>query len=139
MFNDDDADKIANMDNLIPDGIIDGSQYAMIVSNIVGYLSEVEKGDYISGITWVMRCVNECYDPETNQVSTSRSTDVATAMSYVLLTMLDCVEDEALSEFIRIQKEEVIPELIESSTTIPYYDVMSDNAHDFLEGIDEDN
>lgn len=139
MFNDDDADKIAGMDNLVPDGLIDGSQYADITANIIEYLSDVKKGDYISGITWVMRCVNECYDPETNQVSTTRSTDVATAMSYVLLTLLDCVEDYHLEEFIRIQREEVMPELKETSTSIPYYDTMNENAQSFWEQMNEED
>lgn len=138
MFNDDDLKKILNTNELIPDGVIDGSQYAQIIGHIIDYLSQVEVGDYTSGVTWVMRCVNECYDPNTSKVDNSRATDVATALAYVLLTMLSIVDEDDLYEFIRIQKDDIVPELIRTSDAVPYYD-MTDEFSEIVDGMYEDD
>ena len=138
MFNDDDLEKILNTSELIPDGVIDGSQYAQIIGNIVDYLSQIEVGDYTSGVTWVMRCVNECYDSNTGKVDNSRATDVATALAYVLLTMLSIVDEDDLYEFIRIQKDDIVPELIRTADAVPYYD-MTDEFSEIVDGMYEDD
>jgi hypothetical protein len=147
LFDDDDAERLASFEGAIPDGIIDGRQYAGIVKNILEHLSELKADDYVSGMTFVMRCVNECYywDEESNsqKVNITKAVDTVTALSYYILTLRDIIHDDDFAHFIQIQNDEVIPEIMSGAETIPYYDISKfDDAIngmlDMLE-IDEDD
>lgn len=130
MFDDQDPERLANVDMTIPDGIIDGTQYANIMESLVSSLSELNTSEYVSGITWVMRCVNECYptedDSDQTKVSPSRATDAVTALAYLVMTMTELIDEDDMRDYIMHQQNVVIPDLFESCKTIPYYDINDD-------------
>lgn len=139
MFDDQDPERLANVDMTIPDGIIDGTQYANIMENIINSLSELDTSQYVSGITWVMRCVNECYPTDEGsdqtKISPSRATDAVTALAYLVMTMTEVIDEDDFKEYIRHQQEVVIPELYDGCKTIPYYDI-NDDVNRILEMMD---
>lgn len=139
MFDDQDPERLANVDMTIPDGIIDGTQYANIMESLVNSLSELDTSQYVSGITWVMRCVNECYPTEEGsdqtKVSPSRATDAITALAYLVMTMTELIDDDDFKDYITHQQNVVIPDLFESCKTIPYYDI-NDDVNRILEMMD---
>jgi hypothetical protein len=145
LFNDDDPERLANFEGSVPDGFIDGSQYAKIVRNITGYISELKQDNYVSGITFVMKCVNECYEDDTgdenniSKVSKDRAIDTVTALSYFVLTLCEQLEEDHLKEYVQHHYDQVLPELDSNSQTIPYYDISNDvdNFISMLNEIDE--
>lgn len=130
MFNDEDPERLANADMSIPDGIIDGTQYANILKNLIDNLGELDPSSYVSGITWVMRAVNECYpqgdEVDHTKVDASKATDAVTGLAYIILTMSEIIDEQDFKDYIEHQKGTVIPELFESCETIPYYDINND-------------
>lgn len=140
VFDDDDAENLVNADQRIPDGIIDGTQYAEIFKNLVGYMKKIKPESYISNISWVMSAMNECYkDNESgigSEIDKTRATDVVTALSYFVMTLITSMDEEVFDEYIKIQEEEVIPDLFQNAETIPYYD-MSNEINGLLEFFDE--
>ena len=140
VFDDDDAENLVNADQRIPDGIIDGTQYAEIFKNLVGYMKKIKPESYISNITWVMSAMNECYkDNESgigSEIDKTKATDVVTALSYFVMTLITSMDEEVFDEYIKIQEEEVIPDLFQNAETIPYYD-MSSEINGLLEFFDE--
>ena len=141
LFNDDDPERLANFEGSIPDGFIDGSQYAKIVRNITGYIDDLKPDDYVSGITFVMKCVNECYEDDTgdesviSKISNDRAVDTVTALSYFVLTLCEQLEEDHLKQYVQHHYDEVLPELDGNAQTIPFYDISS-NVNDFIEMLD---
>ena len=140
VFDDDDAENLFNAEQRIPDGIIDGTQYAVIFKNLVGHMKKLESESYMANITWIMSAMNECYEDDENgngtEIDKTRATDVITALSYFVMTLVNSMDEEVFEEYIRIQEEEVIPDLFENAETIPYYD-MSKEISGLLEFFDE--
>ncbi len=127
LFDDNDPERLANFSGAVPDGLIDGTQYAGIVDRISENLANLEPGDYLSSITFVMHCVNECYEPNASgAVVPSRATDTVTALAYFVMTMAEAMDIDDLQEYIQYQRETVVPELNSTSTAIPFYDVTQD-------------
>lgn len=140
MFDDDDAEKMS-FKGRIPDGIIDGTQYSDIFQNIYAALKKIDKEDSISNVTWIMSCVNECYKDNgdnTSSVDNSKATDTVTALAYFVMTLIRGVDDEDLDEYYRFHEEEVIPDMVANSKTIPWYDIMDEvkSMVDFFESIE---
>jgi len=140
VFDDDDAEHLFNAEQRIPDGIIDGTQYAVIFKNLVGHMKKLESESYMANITWIMSAMNECYEDDENgngtEIDKTRATDVITALSYFVMTLVNSMDEEIFEEYIRIQEEEVIPDLFKNAETIPYYD-MSKEISGLLEFFDE--
>jgi hypothetical protein len=140
VFDDDDAESLFNADQRIPDGIIDGTQYAEIFKNLVGHMKKIKPESYMTNITWIMSAMNECYNDDENgngtEIDKTRATDVITALSYFVMTLITSMDEEVFEEYIRIQEEEVIPDLFQNAETIPYYD-MSKEISGLLEFFDE--
>jgi len=141
VFDDDDAENLANADLRIPDGIIDGTQYAEIFSRLVGYMKEIDPTSYVSNITWIMRTMNECYEDSENEdganVIVSRATDTVTALSYFVMTLITFIDTDDFAEYIRMQEEEVVPDLFNNAATIPFYD-MNKEVNQMLKFFDEE-
>jgi len=141
VFDDDDAENLANADLRIPDGIIDGTQYAEIFSRLVGYMKEINPSSYVSNITWIMRTMNECYEDSENEdsanVIVSRATDTVTALSYFVMTLITFIDTDDFAEYIRMQEEEVVPDLFDNAATIPFYD-MKKEVNQMLKFFDEE-
>ena len=140
MFDDDDAENLVNAEIRIPDGIIDGTQYAEIFARLVRYMKEINPESYVSNITWIMKTMNECYEDSTDEngseIVKSRATDTITALSYFVMTLIASLGEEAFAEYIRIQEEEVIPDLFDNASTIPFYDINKE-VNGLLEFFDE--
>lgn len=142
MFDNHDAEHLAGIDKRIPDGIIDGTQYAEIFSNLVEYMKKINPESYLSNITWIMSAMNECYSPVDNGsdsgIDKTRATDTITALSYFVMTLIAILDKEDFDEYIRIQVEEIIPDLKTNAETIPYYNV-EDEVKEIMEFMDSIN
>lgn len=139
MFNDDDAKHLFNAEQRIPDGIIDGTQYANIFKKLLDYIKKIDPESYISNITWIMSAMNECYRDDENitsvEIDKTKATDVVTALSYFVMTLVGFMDKDNFEEYIRVQEEEVIPDLFKNAETIPYYD-MSNEIKGMIEFFD---
>lgn len=151
MFDDDDAEKMV-FKGRIPDGFIDGSQYSEIFQNILGHMKELKNESDFSNVTWVMKCVNECYKDNgdgTSSVDSSKATDVVTALAYYVMTLIRGIDEDDLEEYFRVHDEEVVPDMVSNAQTIPWYDIMDEvkalvELFDEMDGLntassDEDN
>ena len=140
MFDDNDPEKLMRTDGRIPDGIIDGTQYAEILSRVIDNMSLLQDESYLSNITWIMKCVNECYEPDGNEFNKSRALDVVTSLSYLIMTMVMSIDgEEFIEDYIRDQKENILPELHSNAAVIPFYDINEDVNHilDVLDALDD--
>lgn len=123
MFNDDDVNHMMNSNTRVPDGVINGLQYAEIFKELNGYLESTNTQDFQSGIRWIMNCVNACYEEESTEFSKSRAADVVTALAYFCMTMQTGLTALGQAEeYFRHQNEEVIPQLFAECESIPWYD-----------------
>ena len=141
MFDDDDAKKMS-FTRRIPDGIIDGSQYANIFQKLFNDLKEIKQDDGISNMTWIMKCVNECYKDNNNgtsSVDASQATDTVTALAYFVMTLIRGIDERDLEEYYRFHEEEVIPDMMANAQTIPWYDIMDEvkAMMDFFDDLDD--
>jgi hypothetical protein len=140
MFDDDDAERMMNTGS-IPDGIIDGSQYAEVFQNLISNMKEIDQESQVSNMTWVMRCVNECYQDNedgTSTFSNTRASDTVTALGYFVMTLIRGLDEEYLEEYFRFHDEEVIPDMVANAQTIPWYDIKDEvkALMDLFEDID---
>ena len=140
LFEDDDAAKLAGTSMRVPDGIIDGKQYAEIFRDLSGVLEKAHPGDYHANISWIMHCINECYEDNGNGVSEfskSKAADVITALAYFSMTMSALLYDlEAKNGYFEHQNEVVIPQLMAECQTIPWYD-LSDEVKKLTEQMED--
>lgn len=126
MFNEDDVTHMMNNQTRIPDGIINGKQYADIFKTLSNDLESTNPDDFQSGIRWIMNCVNACYEDQ-NVWSKTKSADVVTALAYFSMTMLKgLIELGEAENYFTYQNEEVIPQLFSECETIPWYDFSED-------------
>jgi hypothetical protein len=128
MFDKYDAKKIADSYEMIPDGVYDASQYGEIISKVFSYLEGVNFNQEGCGIQFMMDCINECYDISDNesQFNPSKSNDVIISLCYFVINSLSHFDDETLNEFMKVHREEVIPNAIEDSKALPFYDFKND-------------
>jgi len=123
MFNEDDYNHILNTQSMVPDGVINGSQYANIFKSLSNRLENINPLDFSSGIRWIMECVNECYEDGATEMSLSRASDVVTSLAYFCMTLHAAMIELGVSEeYFKHQNESVIPELFAECETIPWYD-----------------
>ena len=147
---DDDSKEMMDQDVRVPDAFIDGTQYANIFATTVDDLDKFVCNDFQSGLVWMMNCINNVYDEAGDDglsaINTHKCTDTITALSYMVMTLFNSVEDPAFKdEYVAHQKDTIIPSLFKNCKTIPYYDVLNEviAIDDALSGIDfsalEDN
>lgn len=130
MFDHDDYEDMVNSTSKVPDGIIDGTQYAKIFDTLNTMLENVKPGEYHSNILWVMNCINECYPDsehgEKVEFDKSRAADVVTSLAYFSMTMLAALDELGVrNEYFDHQKNTVIPQLFSECESIPWYDFTS--------------
>jgi hypothetical protein len=134
MFDEDDENFLANTDGLVPDGLVDASQYAEIMSNILDNLKNLDPNNYMSTVSWVVNCVNQCYSNEegVHSVNASKATDTVTALAYFILSMSSYVDEDRWDDFISHNQDNIIPELLETAPAMPFYD-LDDKVSEMLE------
>lgn len=131
LFDENDAKKIANSYEMVPDGVYDASQYGEIISKIFSYLESIDFDQSLSGIQFMMNCINECYDINDSELkfNSSKSNDVVVSLCYFVINSLSHFDSETLYEFMKVHREEVIPNAIEDSKALPFYDLRSDTQY----------
>lgn len=134
MFDEDDQNFLANTEGLVPDGLVDASQYADIMSNILENLKNLDPNNYMSTVSWVVNCVNQCYsnDNGIHSVDASKATDTVTALAYFILSMASHIDEDQWDSFISHNNENVIPELVATAPAMPFYD-LDDKVNEMLE------
>ena len=112
VFDDDDAKHLFNAEQRIPDGIIDGTQYANIFKNLLDHMKKLESESYLANITWIMSAMNECYGNEEHvniyEIDKTRATDVVTALSYFVMTLVNSLDQDDFKEYINFSTNEPI-------------------------------
>lgn len=126
MFDDGDAERLADTFGRVPDGVFDASQYGQIFENIFCCIENIDFNSPTTGIQFMMNCINECYDNDFNDFNNSKATDVIIALSYFVINSLSSFEEDSLEEFMRIHRDEVIPNAIEETKALPFYDIKND-------------
>jgi len=128
MFDDNDPEKLINDESRVPDGLIDGTQYAEIFSRLVDNIADIKNDSYLSNITFVMKSVNECYShDEPYQFDKTRALDTVTALSYFVMTLVTSNDDtDFIEKYIDIQRKDIIPDLNMNAKIIPFYDIQED-------------
>lgn len=123
MFDEDDVNHMMNNNTRIPDGIINGSQYAQIFKTLSNSLENTDTQDFQSSIRWVMNCINECYENDSNLFSKERAADVVTSLAYLSMTLCNGIAELGYkNDFFEHQNSQVIPQLDKECETIPWYD-----------------
>ena len=142
MFDKDDPERLAQHSDSVPDGLIDGTQYAQIIENITDALTNLKMNDYVSGITFVMNCVNQCYDADSKGViNPLKAVDTATALAYFVMSLadaLDQVDPELLEEYIQHHQDVVVPQINANKTALPFYNSDCDTVKRMFNSIDSE-
>jgi hypothetical protein len=127
MFDEDDVNHMVNSNTRIPDGVINGSQYADIFKTLSEMLEKTNTKDFQESIRWVMGCINECYNNDDNLFSKEKAADVVTSLAYLAMTLCNGIDELGYKgDFFEHQNTEVIPQLFKECETIPWYDFSDD-------------
>lgn len=138
MFNDDDANEMANFGDRVPDGVIDASSYAQILCDIVDLMEDLDPDRFDKSMLFMMKCVNLAYEEseESSEFSRERAIDTITGLSYYIMKMFELISEDDKREFIRYQKEESLPATVDECQALPFYD-MEDEVNNILNVFDQ--
>lgn len=102
---------------------VDCVLYQEILRSLAEILRKSDFTSYVGGISFLMDLTNETYCDQTNQKSLERSTELVTALSYVVLTLLDQHDDP------NVTAEEVARIVDEAAREMPATLEIPDIAH----------
>lgn len=123
MFNKDDFDKInENIDDAVPDGLVDASDYAEDMVAITSILSEIDYEDMTSRMHAMMSVINRTYNDD-GDLDAERVTGVIISLCFHVINVINSLEEDSRQDYFEFTKNEVIPVLVEESSTLPYWDL----------------
>jgi hypothetical protein len=113
----------------------DATVYKEVLQKIADVLRSTDFTTYLGGITFVMELVNETYERESNVRTVERSSDVVTALSYLVLLLLEQMDDP--NEMAKLMGQRVEQEVQEYSdptalNVIPqdeFSEMLASNPH----------
>jgi hypothetical protein len=123
MFNENDFDKMSedNTDSA-PDGLVDASDYANDMISITNILSELDYDDMTSRMHGMMNIINHTYD-DNGELDHERVTGVIISLCFHVINVINSLEDDSRQDYFEFTKNEVIPVIIDESSTLPYWDL----------------
>jgi hypothetical protein len=123
MFNSDDFDKMSedNTDS-VPDGLVDASDYANDMIAITSILSELDYDDMTSRMHGMMNIINHTYNDD-GELDSERVTGVIISLCFHIINVINSLEDDSRQDYFNFTKNEVIPVIIDESSTLPYWDL----------------
>lgn len=123
MFNEDDFDKInENTADAVPDGLVDASDYANDMIAITEILSEIDYEDMTSRMHAMMNVINRTYD-DNGDLDSERVTGVIISLCFHIINVINSLEEESRQDYFEFTKNEVIPVIVDESSTLPYWDL----------------
>ena len=123
MFNSDDFDKMSedNTDS-VPDGLVDASDYANDMIAITSILSDLDYDDMTSRMHGMMNIINHTYNDD-GELDSERVTGVIISLCFHIINVINSLEDDSRQDYFDFTKNEVIPVIINESSTLPYWDL----------------
>jgi hypothetical protein len=126
MFNQDDFDKIKKYEDIVPDGIMDASDFYEDLSLITSLIEKHEEDNFESRVSIMMKVINNLYDESGTTLDGDKIYGTVISLLFHIHTLLEGMYDEDKAEYFRTIKEEVLPSLREDVKHLPYWD--SDDA-----------
>lgn len=126
MFNEKDFDHIEKMQNAMADGMTDGSESHMILENLVDIMSTTDFTSDESRMEFMMKCINECYDKEDEDVLVEDNVFgvvLGLCFNYSNIVSNLVVDGFNIEEYYSFLKGEVLPAMKEESKSLPYWDI----------------
>lgn len=126
MFNEKDFDHIDKMQNSMADGITDGSDSHMILESLVDIMSTTDFTSDESRMEFMMKCINECYDKEDEDVLVEDNVFgvvLGLCFNYSNIVSNLVVDGFNIEEYYSFLKGEVLPAMKEESKSLPYWDI----------------
>lgn len=128
MFKKKDFDHIDKMQNTMADGILDATDSFTALSDIVDIICKTDFNSDVSRMEMMMHCINLCYskDEDGEDVLDEEKcvfVIVALCFNYSNIMSNLVMDGFDIKDYFRFLKEEVIPNMLEESKTIPYWDI----------------
>jgi hypothetical protein len=126
VFNEKDFDHIEKMQNAMADGMTDGSESHMILENLVDIMSTTDFTSDESRMEFMMKCINECYDKEDEDVLVEDNVFgvvLGLCFNYSNIVSNLVVDGFNIEEYYSFLKGEVLPAMKEESKSLPYWDI----------------
>jgi hypothetical protein len=123
MFHENDFDKMSedNTDSA-PDGLVDASDYANDMIAITNILSELDYDDMTSRMHGMMNIINHTYGDD-GELDSERVTGVIISLCFHVINVINSLEEDSRQDYFEFTKNEVIPVIIDESSTLPYWDL----------------
>ena len=126
MFNKDDFNNIDKVnEDTVPDGVVDASDYALILRKTVEHIRDTDYDNPESKMVAMMNIINLMHEDEEN-LNDNNVYGVAIALMYHIQTLLSGMVDEDRAEYFDHLEKEVLPVFDEESQVLPYYDTEGD-------------
>jgi hypothetical protein len=122
MFNADDFDKLEDSMDTMPDGLLDASDYYEDMEKVTDILSEIDYDDMVSRMHGMMKVMNIIYG-EDGGLSVERVNGVVIALSFHAVNILNSLEDESRDEYFNFTKNDVLKEIKDEVSSLPYWDL----------------
>ena len=126
MFNADDFDKLEDSMDTMPDGLLDASDYYEDMEKVTDILSEIDYDDMVSRMHGMMKIMNIIYG-EDGGLSSDRVNGVVIALSFHAVNILNSLEDESRKEYFDFTKNDVLKEIKDEVSSLPYWDLDETN------------
>lgn len=127
MFNADDFDKLEDSMDTMPDGLLDASDYYEDMEKVTDILSEIDYDDMVSRMHGMMKIMNIIYG-EDGGLSSDRVNGVVIALSFHAVNILNSLEDESRDEYFNFTKNDVLKEIKDEASSLPYWDLDETNG-----------
>jgi uncharacterized protein YjgD (DUF1641 family) len=127
MFNADDFDKLEDSMDTMPDGLLDASDYYEDMEKVTDILSEIDYDDMVSRMHGMMKIMNIIYG-EDGGLSSDRVNGVVIALSFHAVNILNSLEDESRKEYFDFTKNDVLKEIKDEVSSLPYWDLDETNG-----------
>ncbi len=127
MFNADDFDKLEDSMDTMPDGLLDASDYYEDMEKVTDILSEIDYDDMVSRMHGMMKIMNIIYG-EDGGLSSDRVNGVVIALSFHAVNILNSLEDESRKEYFDFTKYDVLKEIKDEVSSLPYWDLDETNG-----------
>jgi uncharacterized protein YjgD (DUF1641 family) len=127
MFNADDFDKLEESMDTMPDGLLDASDYYEDMEKVTDILSGIQYDDMVSRMHGMMNIMNIIYG-EDGGLSIERVNGVVIALSFHAVNILNSLEDESRDEYFNFTKNDVLKEIKDEVSSLPYWDLDETNG-----------
>ncbi len=122
MFNKDDFDNLDDInEDTVPDGVVDASDYALILKQTTEYLKDTDYESAESRMVAMMNIVNLMHENE-DTLSDDSVYGVVIALMYHIQTVLSGMVNEDREEYFNHLETEVLPIFSMEASMLPYYD-----------------